>query len=82
MEEGGRGSPEWRKKAEAQLLEKVGEAVSAVGEAEHVDQVICSLHSLALMLFPVDAALFSGVVITILFCVCFFFLLSFVDQNV
>lgn len=37
-----------------------------------VYQVIFALQSLALMLFPVDAALFSGVVITILFC-CFCF---------
>ncbi|KAL5997290.1 hypothetical protein ACLOJK_008220 [Asimina triloba] len=47
-------------KLEIDILAKVGEVISAVYEAQHVDQVICALHSLALLLFPIDTSLFSG----------------------
>ncbi|KAI4304715.1 hypothetical protein MLD38_040190 [Melastoma candidum] len=41
---------------------KVGEVISSVKEAENVDTVIVSLHSLAVRLFPVDSIALSGVV--------------------
>ena len=39
---------------ETKLVDKVGEAISAIGDAKHVDQVISAVHSVALLLFPVD----------------------------
>jgi telomere length regulation protein len=45
---------------ENNLLHKVGEAVSAISDAKHVDQVISAIHSVAVLLFPVDPSLFSG----------------------
>ncbi|ESQ45708.1 hypothetical protein EUTSA_v10010098mg [Eutrema salsugineum] len=45
---------------EKQLLNKVGEAISSISDAKHVDQVICAIHSVAVLLFPVDPSLFSG----------------------
>lgn len=45
---------------EAKVLEKVAEVISAMKNAKHVDQVISSLHSLAVLLFPVDASTISG----------------------
>ncbi|GMN56825.1 hypothetical protein TIFTF001_025941 [Ficus carica] len=45
---------------EAQVLEKVGEVISAINNANHVDQLISSLHSLAVLLFPLDSSLVSG----------------------
>lgn len=49
-----------RRETENVLLEKVEQVISAVKAAKHVDQVICALHSLAVLLFPLDSALFSG----------------------
>lgn len=49
-----------RSEVEVQVLDKVGEVISEFNEAKHVDQVICALHSLAILLFPLDASLFSG----------------------
>ncbi|CAA0385055.1 unnamed protein product [Arabidopsis thaliana] len=45
---------------ENKLLDKVGEAVSDISDAKHVDQVISAIHSVAVLLFPVDPSLFSG----------------------
>uniref|UniRef100_A0A2P2KS79 Telomere length regulation protein TEL2 homolog n=1 Tax=Rhizophora mucronata TaxID=61149 RepID=A0A2P2KS79_RHIMU len=58
MEEG--NSNERRKQLENRALEKVGEVISAVETAKHVDQVICALHSLAVLLFPIDSSLLAG----------------------
>lgn len=45
---------------ENKLLDKVGEAISSIGEAKHVDQVISAIHSVAVLLFPLDPSFFSG----------------------
>ncbi|CAH8267883.1 unnamed protein product [Arabidopsis lyrata] len=45
---------------ENNLLNKVAEAISAISDARHVDQVISAIHSVAVLLFPVDPSLFSG----------------------
>ncbi|CAN1239616.1 Telomere length regulation protein TEL2 homolog [Linum grandiflorum] len=42
------------------LLDEVGGLISAIKEAKHVDQVICSLYSLAVLLFPTDTSLIVG----------------------
>ncbi|KAF3506902.1 hypothetical protein F2Q69_00005548 [Brassica cretica] len=39
---------------ETKLVDKVGEAISAIGDAKHVGQVISAVHSVALLIFPVD----------------------------
>ncbi|KAF8094961.1 hypothetical protein N665_0348s0044 [Sinapis alba] len=39
---------------ETKLLVKVGEAISAISDAKHVDQVISAVHSVALLIFPLD----------------------------
>lgn len=50
-----------RRELEAAVLDKVGEVISAVRSAKRVDQVICALHSLAVLLFPLDySSLLSG----------------------
>ncbi|XP_050377869.1 LOW QUALITY PROTEIN: uncharacterized protein LOC126795088 [Argentina anserina] len=49
-----------RSEVEIQVLDKVGQVISELSKAEHADQVICALHSLALLLFPLDPSLFSG----------------------
>ncbi|KAM1739702.1 hypothetical protein ACFX11_015379 [Malus domestica] len=54
--------PKTRSEVEEKLLEKVGEAIATVKKAKHVDQVICALHSLAVLLFPLDASLLSGAI--------------------
>ncbi|KAJ3696918.1 hypothetical protein LUZ61_000623 [Rhynchospora tenuis] len=43
-------------------LQKVAEVSSAIDAAKHVDEVICALHSLAALIFPVDSSLISGAV--------------------
>lgn len=55
MEDSGR-----RKELEAKVLEKVAEVISAIKNAKHVDQVISALHSVAVLLFPVDASIIAG----------------------
>lgn len=42
------------------VVNKVGEVISAIKNAKHVDQVICALHSIASLLFPLDPSLLSG----------------------
>lgn len=55
----GRGS-RGKEELETILLDKVGAVSSAVGVARHVDDVVCALHSLAVLLFPVDSTLVAG----------------------
>ncbi|KAK1289744.1 putative protein phosphatase 2C 19 [Acorus calamus] len=45
---------------EAEVLRRVGEVAAAVDGAKCVDEVICALHSLAVLLFPVDSNLLAG----------------------
>ncbi|KAH9603580.1 hypothetical protein KSS87_010691 [Heliosperma pusillum] len=45
-----------------QLLEKVSETISAINSAQCVDDVVLSLHSSALLLFPIDTSSLSGVI--------------------
>lgn len=52
--------PKREKVQEAQVLDRVGEVISAINKANHVDQVICALHSLAILLFPLDSSLLLG----------------------
>ncbi|XP_038986826.1 telomere length regulation protein TEL2 homolog [Phoenix dactylifera] len=59
-EKGGSGS-RGRRELENLLLRKVGDVSSAIDAARHVDEVICALHSLAVLLFPVDSSRVSGV---------------------
>ncbi|KAM7475710.1 hypothetical protein LguiB_022953 [Lonicera macranthoides] len=47
---------------ETAILEKLGSAIASIDEAKHVDQLICTLHSLAILLFPIDSHAISGVV--------------------
>lgn len=54
------GHPERRRQLEKTVIEKVGEVISFISDAKHVDQVICALHSLAIKLFPLDSSLLSG----------------------
>lgn len=49
-----------RKGLEPIVLHRVGEVISAIGEAKHVDQLICALHSLAARLFPLNSSALSG----------------------
>ncbi|XP_010663036.1 uncharacterized protein LOC100256409 isoform X2 [Vitis vinifera] len=49
-----------RRELEPTVLHKVGDVISAINEAKHVDQLICALHSLAVRLFPLDSSAFSG----------------------
>lgn len=45
---------------EDSVVSKVAEVISAIKNANQVDQVISSLHSIAALLFPTDANLLSG----------------------
>ncbi|CAK8566232.1 unnamed protein product [Lathyrus sativus] len=45
---------------EDSVVNKVAEVISAIKNANQVDQVISSLHSIAALLFPLDANLLSG----------------------
>ena len=49
-----------KREMETNLIEKVSEVISATKSAKHVDEVVCALHSLALLLFPLDSSLLSG----------------------
>nr|XP_011471080.1 PREDICTED: telomere length regulation protein TEL2 homolog [Fragaria vesca subsp. vesca] len=51
-----------RIEVEIKVLDKVGEVISELNKAKHADQVISALHSLAVLLFPLDPSLFSGAV--------------------
>ncbi|XP_047341231.1 telomere length regulation protein TEL2 homolog [Impatiens glandulifera] len=51
-----------RKEKESVVLDKVAQSVASIYEAKHVDTVICALHSLAVLLFPVDSLCVSDTV--------------------
>ncbi|KAK7282002.1 hypothetical protein RIF29_10458 [Crotalaria pallida] len=45
---------------EVTIIGKVGEVISSIKNSKHVDQVICALHSIASLIFPLDPSLLSG----------------------
>ena len=49
-----------RSEVQSRVIETVGEVISAIKTASHVDHVICALHSLAVLFFPVDSSVISG----------------------
>lgn len=49
-----------KREVESKVMEKVGEVIREIERAKHVEQVICALHSLAVLLFPIDSSLLSG----------------------
>ncbi|KAI3933451.1 hypothetical protein MKX01_022030 [Papaver californicum] len=49
-----------RRKAETEILEKVRVTISSINESKHVDEVIVALHSIAVLLFPIDSSLLAG----------------------
>ncbi|KAJ7945759.1 Telomere length regulation protein TEL2 like [Quillaja saponaria] len=49
-----------KRELEANVLNKVGDVISAIKSAKHVDQVICALYSIAKLLFPLDPSQLSG----------------------
>jgi len=49
-----------KKELEHEVVTNVAKVISAIKNAKHVDQVICALHSIATMFFPVDLSLLSG----------------------
>ncbi|XP_050257057.1 uncharacterized protein LOC126702405 isoform X4 [Quercus robur] len=53
-------SSERKREMETKLIEKFSEVIPAIKSAKHVDEVVCALHSLALLLFPLDSSLLSG----------------------
>ncbi|KAL5717818.1 hypothetical protein ACHQM5_010781 [Ranunculus cassubicifolius] len=53
-------NPKLTKDLETKIFEKVGDTISSINKAKHVDEVICSLYSLAILLFPFDPSLLSG----------------------
>ncbi|XP_014489992.1 telomere length regulation protein TEL2 homolog isoform X1 [Vigna radiata var. radiata] len=54
MEEGSE-----KRELEHEVVSNVAEVISAIKNAKHVDQVICALHSIATILYPVDPSLLS-----------------------
>ncbi|KAK7302203.1 hypothetical protein RJT34_13085 [Clitoria ternatea] len=44
---------------ESAVVNNVAEAISSMKNAKHVDQVICALHSIATLLFPIHPSLLS-----------------------
>ncbi|XP_042037087.1 telomere length regulation protein TEL2 homolog [Salvia splendens] len=58
---GGEESPrKKRAELEKRVLERVGNVISSIDDAKHVDQVIIALHSLAVCLFPLNPDSISG----------------------
>ncbi|CAH9066105.1 unnamed protein product [Cuscuta epithymum] len=49
-----------RREVEKAITEKVREVICSIKEASHVDQVIAALHSIAILLFPLDSRSFLG----------------------
>ncbi|KAI3884994.1 hypothetical protein MKW98_002386 [Papaver atlanticum] len=49
-----------RRKAETEILEKVRVTISSISGSKHVDEVIVALHSIAVLLFPIDSSLLAG----------------------
>lgn len=54
------GAEKRRREMESIIMDKVGRVIGSINEAKHVDQVIFSLHSLAILVFPLDSRAFSG----------------------
>ncbi|KAK9117429.1 hypothetical protein Sjap_016376 [Stephania japonica] len=48
--------------AESEIVERVSDAIRAINESKRVDEVICALHSLALLIFPIDSSLLAGTI--------------------
>ena len=57
-----------RRELEGAALEKVGEVISTVKKAKQVDEVICALHSIATLLFPLDPSLLVGSFLIAIYC--------------
>lgn len=54
---------DWKKRGremESTVLERASDVIASINGAGHVDQVIISLHSIAVLLFPVDSIALSG----------------------
>ncbi|KAL9673225.1 hypothetical protein QQ045_029479 [Rhodiola kirilowii] len=49
-----------RELLKSELLVKIGDVTKAIDEANHFDQVLCALYSIALLIFPVDSSSFLG----------------------
>ncbi|KAL1363769.1 hypothetical protein HN51_011952 [Arachis hypogaea] len=49
-----------KRQLEGAVIAKVKEVISAIMNAKHVDEVVCALHSIAALLFPLDSSLISG----------------------
>ncbi|XP_061359782.1 uncharacterized protein LOC133303831 [Gastrolobium bilobum] len=49
-----------KRELEGAVVGKVAEVISAIKNAKDVDEVICALHSMAILLFPLDPSLLSG----------------------
>ncbi|MED6212573.1 hypothetical protein PIB30_084738 [Stylosanthes scabra] len=49
-----------KRELEGAVVTKVREVISAITNAKHVDEVVCALHSIAALLFPLDSSLISG----------------------
>ncbi|KAL1301400.1 hypothetical protein HN51_046035 [Arachis hypogaea] len=49
-----------KRELEGAVIAKVKEVISAIMNAKHVDEVVCALHSIAALLFPLDSSLISG----------------------
>ncbi|PKU67816.1 telomere length regulation protein TEL2 homolog [Dendrobium catenatum] len=47
---------------ETLILQKVEEVSSSIDSAKHVDQVICALHSLAVLFFQIDSSIILGAI--------------------
>ncbi|VFQ62091.1 unnamed protein product [Cuscuta campestris] len=60
MEDFDSESMKCRREVEKAITEKVGQVVCSIKDASHVDEVIVALHSLAVLLFPLDPHSFLG----------------------
>ncbi|GMH01194.1 hypothetical protein Nepgr_003033 [Nepenthes gracilis] len=54
--------PKTEKEMEIELLRKISDTMSAINSAKRVDDIVCALHSLAVLIFPVDTHFLSGVI--------------------
>ncbi|KAL6997027.1 hypothetical protein U1Q18_007150 [Sarracenia purpurea var. burkii] len=60
-----------RRELEVTILEKVGDVITSIKDAKHVDQVICALHSLAVRLFStLQSQALSGQLPALVVSVC------------
>ncbi|KAL6963817.1 hypothetical protein U1Q18_034822 [Sarracenia purpurea var. burkii] len=60
-----------RRELEVTILEKVGDVITSIKDAKHVDQVICALHLLAVRLFsPLQSQALSGQLPALVVSVC------------